>query len=263
MGEKTDFANYDRVTSPRSRPLPWDRYDAYLFDLDGTLLHCADAVHYFAFCDALESLSGRKMNLDGVTAHGNTDTGILRDALLLAGIPEDEWRPRLADACTSMCAQVQDQQEALNVSALLGVVPVLEHLKCRGALLGVATGNLEIIGRLKLTRCGLLDYFEFGAYSDGFETRVAVFAHALSIAHSIAGPQVTVCAVGDTPADIRAAHDNNMSVIAVASGVHPYDALAAESPDFCVTSLQQLLAFPPNAATHSDPESLQIPARGA
>ena len=78
-----------------SLPRRWDTFDAYLFDVDGTLLDCRDAVHYFAFCETLKSLSGRELNLDGVTAHGNTDIGILRDALALAGVPESDWRPRL------------------------------------------------------------------------------------------------------------------------------------------------------------------------
>ena len=59
----------------------WDEYDVYLFDIDGTLLECRDAVHYFAFCAVLDSLAGRPLTLEGVTAHGNTDIGILRDAL--------------------------------------------------------------------------------------------------------------------------------------------------------------------------------------
>lgn len=240
MGARTESTNLERVRTSQPERFRWDGYDVYLFDLDGTLLHCADAVHYYAFCDALESLSGRKMNLDGVAAHGNTDIGILRDALILAGIPEAHWRPRIPKACAAMCAQVQAQQHALNVSALSGVIPLLSYFRSRKALLGVATGNLKAIGTLKLKHCGLLDYFAFGAYSDGFERRADVFAHALSIAGSLAGTDATVCAIGDTPADIHAAHENDISVIAVASGVHSYDALVAERPDLCVTSLQQL-----------------------
>ena len=41
----------------------WDSYDAYLFDIDGTLLNCTDAVHYFAFCDTLTMLARRPLNL--------------------------------------------------------------------------------------------------------------------------------------------------------------------------------------------------------
>ena len=50
-------------------PCAWDGYDAYLFDIDGTLLHCRDAVHYFAFCNALERVAGRRMTLEGVVAN--------------------------------------------------------------------------------------------------------------------------------------------------------------------------------------------------
>jgi phosphoglycolate phosphatase len=53
----------------------WDEFDAYLFDIDGTLINCRDAVHYFAFCESLTRIAGRPMNLDGVVAHGNTDAG--------------------------------------------------------------------------------------------------------------------------------------------------------------------------------------------
>ncbi len=44
-------------------------------------MNCTDAMHYFAFCDALDERRWPALNLDGVVAHGNTDVGILRDAL--------------------------------------------------------------------------------------------------------------------------------------------------------------------------------------
>ena len=95
----------------------WDEYDAYLFDVDGTLLHCRDAVHYFAFCDALTAIVGSLMNLDGVVAHGNVDTGILRDALMRTDVPEDVWRPKLEDAKNAMCAQVEKNRADLCANA--------------------------------------------------------------------------------------------------------------------------------------------------
>lgn len=64
---------------------PWDAYEAYLFDIDGTLLTCHDAVHYEGFSHALMWLNEAPLILDGVTVHGNTDRGILRDAMLLTG----------------------------------------------------------------------------------------------------------------------------------------------------------------------------------
>ncbi len=230
----------------------WDAYDAYLLDIDGTLLCCSDATHYFAFCAALESMTGRHLTLEGVTTHGNTDRGILRDALQLAGVPEELWRPQLTAACEGMCSFIEERQNSICAQTLLGVSEVLRHLRQRKALLGVATGNLERIGRIKLARCGLLDQFDFYGFSDAFECRANVFRHALEQARRILPNEAAVCVVGDTPADIRAAHENGVEVIAVATGVHSLAALSAEQPELCTESLQQLLASPVRDARRID-----------
>lgn len=222
----------------------WDEYDAYLFDIDGTLLNCTDATHYFAFCSVLSSLAERPMNLDGVVAHGNTDIGIVRDALALAGIADDAWRPRLPQIRTRMCQFVKEHESELCIGPTPGVVEVLQYLRNKRAVLGVATGNLEQIGRLKLELGGLLQYFDFEAYSDEFESRADVIRYALRGIRRICMPNGALCIVGDTPADIRAAHLNGVDVIAVATGNYSIDELEAAGPEICVTSLQQLLRLP-------------------
>ena len=125
----------------------WDAYDAYLFDIDGTLMNGTDAVHYFAFCEALESVAGRPMNLDGVVAHGNVDVGILRDALALGGVPESAWRPRLDGMREGMCRFVEQRREDLRITVLPGVVAMLEHLSAKGATLGLRRGIWRGSGR--------------------------------------------------------------------------------------------------------------------
>ena len=222
---------------------PWDDYDVCLFDIDGTLMLCKDAVHYHAFCAALRMLSGRPLDLAGVTAHGNTDAGILRDALLQAGIPEPLWRPRIAEALDGMCAFVWEQRKQICGEVLPGVRSVLGHLRRRGVLLGVVTGNLERIGRIKLECCGLEECFDFGAYSDGCECRTEVFRNAVAQARSLAGTQATICSVGDTPADVKAAREVGIDVIALATGIHSEEQLQAERPDFYVANLGQLFAL--------------------
>ena len=219
----------------------WDDYDAYLFDIDGTLLQCTDAVHYFAFCEALTSVAGRSLNLDGVVAHGNVDVGILRDAFQLAQVPEERWRPRLAEIRSSMCDFVQQHTAELCIRVLPLVREVLAHLRGRGAVLGVATGNLERIGEAKLSHCGLLPCFDFGGYSDAYEFRRDVFRGSLAKARALAGEQASVCVVGDTPEDIRAAHSNELPVIAVATGIYSYQDLLTEAPEWCVGSFEELM----------------------
>ncbi|WP_263385649.1 HAD family hydrolase [Granulicella arctica] len=220
---------------------PWDAYDAYLFDIDGTLLNATDAVHYFAFCEALTMLAGRPLNLDGVTTHGNVDNGILRDALTLANVPEAEWRPRLPQMQQRMCAFVTRDQADLRLTVLPQVPEVLNHLRAKGAILGVATGNLEGIGRVKLAHAGLLDRFHFGGYSDVYETRHDVFKAAVEMARGLTSAGATICVVGDTPADVRAAHSNGLDVIAVATGIFSMEILQAEAPTRAIATLADLL----------------------
>jgi phosphoglycolate phosphatase len=224
-----------------SLPLPWDRFDAYLFDIDGTLLHCSDAVHYFAFCDALSSLAGRDLNLDGVTAHGNTDVGILRDAFTRAGVAECLWRPKLAGLRDRMCAYVEGHRDEICPNVLPCVREILALLHNRGALLTVATGNLERIGKRKLTAAGLLHFFDMGAWSDQWERRADVFGRGIKDIRQALGPHVSILAIGDTPADIAAAQENRIPVIAVATGIYSLDELASARPSLCVSTLADLL----------------------
>ena len=222
---------------------PWDSYDAYLFDIDGTLMNCTDAVHYFAFCEALTSAASRPLNLDGVTAHGNVDVGILRDAFAINQVPDDAWRPRLPEIRASMGRFVNDRRQDLRATPLAGVVPVLEHLRSRGAVLGVATGNLEQIGWAKLDHCHLSSYFHFGGFSDLFEYRSDVFRAAVDLARERTYSSATICVVGDTPSDIQAAHANGLDIIAVATGIFTREQLMAAEPTCCVDSLEDLLVL--------------------
>lgn len=218
----------------------WDEFDSYLFDIDGTLIQSTDAVHYFAFCESLSAVAGRPLNLDGVVAHGNVDEGILRDAWSRAGLAEEVWRPRLAEVRDAMCRFVSERVNDLRVEVLPGVREMLTHLQARGAVLGVATGNLRQIGEAKLRQAGLLNFFEVGGWSDGYGYRHDVFRAAVLLARNRTGGDATCCVVGDTPEDVRAAKANGLPVIAVATGIYSVDQLTAEGPNLCVRSLEEL-----------------------
>jgi phosphoglycolate phosphatase-like HAD superfamily hydrolase len=219
----------------------WDDFEAYLFDIDGTLMNCTDAVHYFAFNDALSAVAGRPVTIDGVVAHGNVDVGILRDAFAAAGVEEEHWRPRLPEILERMRGFVAERQSEFCISLLPSVREVLEHLRSRGAIVGTATGNLQAIGEVKLNRVGLLDLFDFGGWSDSCETRAEVFRKAAAQARNLAQKDISLCALGDTPADVLAARANDLKVIAVSTGIYSYETLAAEKPDLLVGSLTELL----------------------
>lgn len=83
-----------------------------------------------------------------------------------------------------------------------------------GKLLGVASGNLELVGWLKLKAAGLKDYFAFGRFADEWEMRDDVFRAAVAETRRRLGPDAKVCFVGDTPDDVRAARSAGGRIIA-------------------------------------------------
>jgi phosphoglycolate phosphatase len=218
----------------------WDDCDGYLFDIDGTLLHAHGGMHSGAFSLSVEAVMGHPLPIDSVPLHGSTDTGILRDAFRLAGVPDEVWQTRLEEILVLMRQLVLEQRERMSVTVMPGVLSMLAYLKRRGKRLGVATGNLEQIGWLKIEMAGLRDWFTFGGFSDRHAVRSEMIAQALA-AGQFTGTHAKVCVVGDTPSDIAAAKANCLPTIAVATGVFSYDSLLQHQPEVCTSTLEALL----------------------
>ncbi len=220
----------------------WDEQRAYLFDIDGTLLRHRDRVHFDVFFESVQSVMGRELLLDGVTLAGNTDPGILRDAFRLACVEESVWRPHREAVLSNMCSSFRARRGELLPVIMPGVEETLRHLQRKGALLGVATGNLEEIGWIKIENAGLREWFSFGGFSNRFEARADMIAHAAQQARAILEDRNgTVCVIGDTPFDIDAARANGLPTIAVATGRYDFDQLKEHQPEVCTTTLDALL----------------------
>lgn len=226
----------------------WDEQDAYLFDIDGTLLRTRDRVHVDSFATTLRAVMGFEVSLEGVPLAGNTDTSILREACQRAGIPPEVLEPQVAAILEGMCHNVAGRRNEMHPILMPGVEDALRHLADRGATLGVATGNLEMIGWIKVERAGLREWFRFGGFSDHFPIRSELVGNAAQQARKLAGPTATICVVGDTPRDIEAAHANGLPVIAVATGHFTFDELLEHKPEVCTTTLADLLAASRGAA---------------
>lgn len=220
----------------------WDAQDAYLFDIDGTLLRTRDRIHVDSFVSSVQRVTGFEITLAGILLHGSTDTAILREACHQAGIPAEILESRIEAILEAMRLAVAEKRHEMDIIRMPGVEQALDHLARRGALLGIATGNLEMIGWIKIEAAGLREWFQFGGFSDHFPVRSEMVGHAARKARALAGERATVCVVGDTPRDIEAARANNLAVIAVATGSFDFDALYALRPDVCATSLADLIA---------------------
>ena len=144
-----------KVSRDKAEEFNWRAFDAYLFDIDGTLLHSRDGVHYEAYLAAMEGLYGLRVGLEGVPVQGSTDPLILLDALGQVGICEADGRVFLHAAMAQMCDQVEARAHDLRPVLCGGVMKLLAELKGMGKLLGVASGNVERIGWAKLKAAGI------------------------------------------------------------------------------------------------------------
>jgi phosphoglycolate phosphatase-like HAD superfamily hydrolase len=231
----------------RVRPgFVWDAQDAYLFDIDGTLLRSRDRIHFDSFAQSIHQVTGFEVSLTGVVLHGGTDTAILHEAFALAGIPREAWEPQVEPILEAMRRTVAARRGEMDLRVMPAVEETLTHLASRGALLGLATGNLELIGWIKVEVAGLREWFRFGGFSDRFPVRSAMVHDAAAKARELlgpdAGPNAGICVVGDTPRDIEAARANGLPVIAVATGNYSFEELTALEPDACASSLAALMA---------------------
>ena len=71
----------------------WDEQDAYLFDIDGTLLRNRDHIHRNSFVIGVLRVTGVDIQPVLFLTPGGTDPVILRDAFEKADIPKDVIEP--------------------------------------------------------------------------------------------------------------------------------------------------------------------------
>jgi phosphoglycolate phosphatase len=222
----------------------WHAADAYLFDIDGTLLNSRDAVHYFSFRNAVHKVLAMDVSIDGVPVHGNTDMGIMRAVLSRAGLDKTTIERHTPEIFQQMIAEVNLNQDALRPEPCPSITELIERLHQSGKLLGIVSGNLEPIGWLKLEKAGLRSRFQFGAFSYPLELRADIFRFGLEQATSRLGTKATACVVGDTPADVAAARAVGLQVIAMATGIYSFAELLSCRPDACLACGTDLLALP-------------------
>ena len=104
------------------RGFNWRAFDAYLFDIDGTLLNSRDPVHYEAFLIAMRELGGRAISLEGVTLHGSTDPLILLAALDAPDFRRPKPVPRCSRPWTACALKSRSAQPNSGPSSALPCV---------------------------------------------------------------------------------------------------------------------------------------------
>jgi phosphoglycolate phosphatase len=226
----------------KSTGFRWMDFEAYLFDIDGTLLITRDGVHRNALHKAMREAYGVDTTIEGIAYHGKTDLGILRAALDRVGISGARFDAGLPAALEIVCREVSANAHRVSPMLCAAIPEVLGELKSAGKLLGLASGNLESVGWLKVEAAGLREFFGFGCFCDQSENRADIFRAGVIEVQRRLGEFAQVCFIGDTPEDVKAARLANSQIVAVCTGIFKAEELAPHEPDVCVATCAELLA---------------------
>ncbi len=207
----------------------------FLFDVDGTLVTARGAGRA-AIGRALEKIYGTTGPIETYDFRGRTDPRIVLDLMREAGMPEATTAERL-DAClTAYVVELADEiGDGSRVQVMPGVADLVRALARRDdALVGLLTGNVESGARVKLSSTGLWEHFRVGAFGSDDIDRRKLPAVACRRARALVGrefPFDRVTIIGDTPLDVDCARACGAVAVAVATGYHAHDELAACAPD--------------------------------
>lgn len=214
-----------------------------LFDIDQTLVNTGGAG-----LRALDRACHKIFNIDhameGISPHGKTDPAIVREILRVRLENPSPSRREIETILESYLYFLKDEIRLSPAYRVLpGIIALLDHLVAHAdALLGLATGNIEMGGRVKLERGGLNRYFDFGGFGSDSEDRTELVRKGVVRAADKSGrsfqPQ-DIFVIGDTPLDIAAGKNAGFKTVGVATGSYSVEQLLAAGATFAVADLEK------------------------
>ncbi|MFG2629697.1 HAD family hydrolase [Streptomyces sp. NPDC048473] len=225
-----------------------------LWDIDHTLIENS-GVSKEIYAAAFAALAGAGP-AEPARTEGRTDRLIMRDMFQRNRLPEPAWA--VVEAALAGAGEERRHELSRRGTALPGVRDVLKEASVRGSWVSsVLTGNIAANARVKVSAFGLDPLLDLaaGAYGADSLQRSGLVAVARERAQRLRGARsdVPVVLVGDTPRDVEAALDSGSGVVAVASGLHGTEELAAAGahvvlPD--LTDTARVIGILETFATH-------------
>jgi len=213
-----------------------------LFDVDGTLVD-GSSLHIRAFYHAIKSVYGIVPSIDWKKVAGKTDLWILHDILIENGVSEETYNSKV-DLFTEEISNFYKEhiKEENYVHLLPGIKILIEDLKNQ-SYLGLVTGNIEQIARLKLKKAGLDYEFQFGGFGNENFDRSVFMKNAIKKAISLynLNPDLAFLNsyyVADTPYDVEAARKAKVKSIIVLTGYNKKNKFKNYKPDLFINSFE-------------------------
>jgi pyrophosphatase PpaX len=222
-------------------PRPASRYQAVLFDLDGTLANTFPTVVRI-FNQIMEARTGRSWTLEELIPYfGPPETVILQRLF-----PEGEEAARLAEEFYRL-----SREDGAEIRPFDGIEPIVRELKASRVRLGVYSGASTEAARIRVAHAGLLDYFEEVLGGDLVEYHKPHPEGLLRLLDQFEVPAAATLYVGDMVADVLAGQRAGMATVAVSWGAGDRQELAEAQPDYLIdhpSDLDAILHHSPTPA---------------
>ncbi|MCL5412910.1 MAG: HAD family hydrolase [Candidatus Marsarchaeota archaeon] len=215
-----------------------------LFDIDGTLLQpeikFSDGVPMRSlFTYSMKKVFGADTTLPKDIS-GWTDRGVFLYLIDQAGISRSDAEQQMDRLIDTAIGFVRERIETAQIKKTEGIDVLLEAIKSKGYPMGLLTGNIPEIARLKLTKAGIYKYFGFGGFGTISDIRHRLIDHAINEAESRFGKRISrrgVFYFGDAVRDVEAGKFAGVVTIAVATGTQPVGQLEGAHPDYLLKDL--------------------------
>jgi pyrophosphatase PpaX len=205
------------------------RYKAVVFDLDGTLVDSVELITV-SFQHAIRKVLGREVSREEAVAHVGMP---LREQMVMVS-------PEHAEALVAAYREFNHREHDRMLRLYDGIVHLLDRLKQAGVRLGLVTSKSRYTTQMAFDLTGIENYFDATVCADeAAQNKPSAEPILFCLAKLGASPEDAVY-VGDSPADLRAAHAAGVTPIAVTWGVFDVETLAAEKPAVVVHTISEL-----------------------
>jgi pyrophosphatase PpaX len=204
-------------------------FKAVVFDLDGTLVDSVE-LNTVSFERAIRQVLGREASRE--------------EAVQYAGTPLKEQMVRIspehADELVAVYREFNHRDHDRMLKLYDGILDLLNRLAKAGCRLGLVTSKARPTTQMAFDLTGIEPYFDATVCCDEASGNKPSAAPILFCLEQLGVSLAEASYVGDSPADIQAAHAARVVGIAVTWGVFDTEALTAEKPEILVHTMSQL-----------------------
>lgn len=210
------------------------------FDINGTLIE-RDARTDLPFEEALNALLKIENALEGVNTAARSDKDVFMEVLSKRNLDFSE--PLFEELLTLYKSKLEAYKSSDVWRANVDAVPFVKSLinLKPSADLALITGELSMGAQYKLEKIGIYTYFPVGGFGEDGLTRFEIAESALEKAQAHYGKSYDkLIVIGDTLLDIQTARHIGAKAIAIATGAHTKDQLAAATPDLLIETFSEI-----------------------